>query len=406
MTFSIMNQIKKKKRGCVIRHDYYPEEKSVHREVIALSEIGLEIHVICLRGPDQASEEIVDGIHIHRVPLKREKGSIGRYLYDYLSFFLLASIKVTVLHLRYYFAVIQVNTMPDFLIFTTLIPRLLGAKTVIQMHEPTPELWTTMSGSHLLIFLLEFVEQISLNYAQRVFTVTEQLKETYVSRGANPDKISVILNVPDARLFESGDISPIPSGDDFRIICHGAIEERYGQDTIVEAASLVKDVIPGLRIHVLGQGTYVEKFVAQIKALGVQKYVYYLGWVTFSQMVLELRQADVGIIAQKSSPYSNLVHTGKMYDYINFGKAVIASRLTSVRAYFDEDSICFYEAGNAEDLARAILSLYHNPNKRQKLARNAASLYHKNYKWDHQRKIYQDVYRSLIGLGEDDATVY
>lgn len=392
------------KRGCVIRQDYYPEEKSVHREVIAMSELGLETHVICLRSSDQAAEEIVNGIHIHRIPLQRKKGSIGRYLYDYLSFFLFAFFKVTALHLRHHFAVIQVNTMPDFLIFATLIPRLLGAKTVIQMHEPTPELWRTMSGPRLLIFLLEFIEQISLRYAHRAFTVTQQLKETYVSRGAKPDKISVILNVPDTRLFESSDISPLPSGDDFRIICHGAIEERYGQDTIVEAASLVKDAIPGLRIHILGKGAYVDEILAQIQAMGVQENVRYLGWIPLPQMVMELRQADVGIIAQKSSPYSNLVHTGKMYDYITFGKVVIASRLATVRAYFDENCMCFYQPGNAEDLARAIFALYNNPNKRQELARNAALLYNRSYKWEHQRKIYQDVYRSLIGLEDNDAT--
>ncbi len=392
------------KRGCIIRHYYYPEEQLVHREVVAMSELGLETHVICLRSSGQAAKEVVDGIHIHRTPLRREKGNIGRYLYDYLSFFLFVSFKVTILHLRHRFAVIQVNTMPDFLIFATLIPRLLGAKTVIQMHEPTPELWTTISGSRILAFILKFVEQISLRYAHRAFTVTQQLKETYVSRGAKPDKISVILNVPDTRLFASSDISPLPSGDDFRIICHGAIEERYGQDTIVEAASLVKDAIPGLRIHILGDGAYVNEILAQIQAKRVQENVRYLGWVPLSQMVMELRQADVGIIAQKSSPYSNLVHTGKMYDYITFGKVVITSRLAAVRAYFDENCMCFYQPGNAEDLASAILGLYHDPDKRQELARNAALLYNKSYKWDYQRKIYQDVYRSLIRLEDNDAT--
>ncbi len=392
------------KRACVVRQSYYPNEKSVHREVIAMSEMDLETHVICLRGPNQAAKEIVDDIHIHRLPLTRKKTNIIRYIYDYLSFFFMAATTLTWLHLRHPFAVIQVNTMPDFLIFATLIPRLLGAKTVIQMHEPMSELWSTMFDSKLLISVLNFFEQISLGYAHQAFTVTQQLKDTYVNRGANPDKISVILNVPDPRLFETADISPLPSGDDLRIVCHGAIEFRYGQDTIVSAAALLKDKIPRLRIHILGKGAYIDEFLAQIEDLGVQEIVHYLGWVSVEEMVTELRQADIGVIAQKSSPYSNLVHTNKMYDYITFGKVAIASRLKSVRAYFDDDSLCFYEAGNPEDLARVILDLYQHPDKREKLVKNASTLFNEQYKWEHQRKIYQGVYYALLGLNDNNIT--
>jgi glycosyltransferase involved in cell wall biosynthesis len=386
------------KRACFVRQAYYPNEKSVHREVIAMSELGLETHIICLRGINQAGHEIVDDIHIHRLPLVRKKSSVLRNIFDYMSFFVVATITLTWLHLRHPFAVIQVNTMPDFLIFSTLIPRLLGAKTVIQMHEPMPELWLTVYDSKLLINVLKFVEQMSLGYAHRAFTVTQQSKDRFVSRGANPDKISVILNVPDPRLFETGDTSPLPSGDDFRVVCHGAIELRYGQDTIVSAAALLKDRLPGLRIHIMGAGSYVKEFMAQIEALQVQDIVRYLGWVSIEEMVTQLRQADAGIIAQKASPYSNLVHTNKMYDYLTFGKAAIASRLESVNAYFDDDSLCFYEPGNPEDLARVILDLYQHPEKRDRLAKNAAKLFNEQYKWEHQVKIYHGVYKQLLKL--------
>jgi glycosyltransferase involved in cell wall biosynthesis len=112
-------------------------------------------------------------------------------------------------------------------------------------------------------------------------------------------------------------------------------------------------------------------------------------------MVEELHNADVGIVAQKSSPYSNLVHTGKMYDFFAFGKPVLASRLRAVQAYFDEDSLRFFEPANPESLAEGILDLYQHPDKRQVLVENSQQLYDQ-YKWERQKEIYLSTYRALL----------
>jgi glycosyltransferase involved in cell wall biosynthesis len=369
----------------------------VQREALALADVGFEVDVFCLRGSNQVVEETIDGIHVYRLPLGRTKGGIGRYLLDYLSFFCLVALRLTLNHLRRAYAVVQINTMPDFLVFATLIPRLLGAKVTLQMYEPVPELWATKFNSSALISLTKFVEQMSLRYAHRAFAVTQQLKDTYVRRGADADKITVILNVPDSRLFETASAAPASSGNGFRLVCHGAIEERYGHDTMLQAISILRHAIPGLKLRITGNGAYVDHFLTQVQALELGNQVQYLGYVPLSQLVAELESADVGIVAQKSSPYSNLVHTGKMYDYMAFGKPVIASRLRAVQAYFDRDSIRFFEPGDAEDLAEAILDLYQNPEKRRSLVDNAALLYDR-YKWENQRAIYQTTYRSLLGI--------
>ena len=52
-----------------------------------------------------------------------------------------------------------------------------------------------------------------------------------------------------------------------------------------------------------------------------------------------LSSADVGIVAQKASPYSHLVHTNKMVDYWIFGLPVIASRLKAVSATYNDHVI-------------------------------------------------------------------
>jgi glycosyltransferase involved in cell wall biosynthesis len=302
------------------------------------------------------------------------------------------------------YAFIQVNTMPDFLVFATLIPRLLGAKVTLQMYEPMPELWSTKFHSAALIKLLGTVQQLSLRYAHAAFTVTQQLKDSIVARGADPDKITVVLNVPEERFFQVNTPELLASTNGcFTLICHGAIEERYGHDTMLEAIHSLRSLIPNIRLRILGRGSYLEEFLARVEALDLKDHVHYLGYVPLPQLVEELYTADVGIVAQKSSPYSHLVHTGKMYDYLCSNKPVIASRLRAVNAYFDEASLCYFTPGDAQDLARAIRYLYEHPEAREVLVANARRLYER-YRWERQRRAYIAVSRALSGLDAPEAS--
>lgn len=389
------------RKVCIIRQAIYPYDLLVRREAEALSQAGYETHVICLErpasDPNHAREEVINSVQVHHLPLKRKKTSTARYIFDYLSFATLACVKVTILQLKHHFAVIQANSMPDFLVFSTIFAKIMGAKIISMMYEPTPELWED-TRKERSPKILKKVEQAALRYADLSFTVTDQMKDLYASRGANPGKIRVVLNAPDERFLDTKSIfeNEDEGKDGFVLICHGAIEERYGQDTILKAVALVKPQIPSLRVCILGKGTYVDEMLRIRKDLGLETFVDYLGYVPLEQMVRELRAADVGIVAQKSSPYSNLVHTGKMYDYISLGKPVLASKLKSVEAYFGQNALAYFEPDNPQSLAEGIIDLYRHPEKRNSLAKNAKELY-LNFSWEKQKKIYLTAYKEFIG---------
>lgn len=383
-------------RACLIRQAPYPQDLLVRREAGTLRDAGFDVTVLCLRLPAATAREQVDGVQVYRLSVSDKKGSVALYLYNYLRFFLLAAFTVTRLHLQHRFTVIQVNTMPDFLVFCTLIPRLLGAKITLMMYEPMPELWATLYNRQWMIRLITILQKLALRYAHAVFAVTEQQKATFVARGVPPAKITVILNAPETCWWDPlrSPAAPAPS-EYFTLICHGAIEERYGHDTMLQAIQKVKEQIPHVRLRILGRGSYLDSFLAQIQALQLEPWVQYLGWVPMAQMVEELSRADVGIVAQKSSPYSNLVHTGKMYDYFSFSLPVIASRLNAVAAYFDDASLAFFEPGNSDSLAQVILDLYQHPERRRALVENSQRLY-QHYQWAAQKLVYLSVYQTLV----------
>jgi glycosyltransferase involved in cell wall biosynthesis len=287
--------------------------------------------------------------------------------------------------------------MPDFLVFAAAVPKLLGSRIVLYLNEPMPELAETIYGKSRVTRALGRIEQAALRFSDHAFTVTSQLKQRYVERGARPDRISVVLNGADPALRIS-DWSPpadLPKAG-FTVICHGAVEDRYGQDTIVEATRLLRNELPDLRVVFTGRGSCVDELLERIRSLGLEDVVSFEGWVSNDRLNDLLFSADAGIVAQKASPYSHLVHTNKMVDYWIFGLPVIASRLHAVNELYDDSVLEYFEPGDAADLARAIRRLHDNPIRRAQLARNG-KLAQKQNGWGVQRQTYLGVYDELVG---------
>jgi glycosyltransferase involved in cell wall biosynthesis len=395
---------------CILRHSSYPAELNVRREAEALFKDGYEVHVVCLREEAQTARETIGGIQVRRLPVRHRRGKIGRYLFEYNAFFLLASIELLRLHFRRRLRAIQVNTMPDYLVFTALIPRLLGVKVVLHLHEPMPELFGTRFPDRRHSWLLapiRWSERLSLAFADRVLTVTNEMRENVRRRGADASKITVIVNVPDDDLFRAarqaspvGQITTMAQEKSqfgaFRILCHGSIESRYGYDLIVRAVARLAPEIPRIEFRFMGKGSSVPEILALAKELKMEERVTYLGFVPFESMVAEILAADVTVVPMRRNAYSVLVHTNKMFEYMALERPVVASRLNSVVSYFPDTAIAYFEPDDDADLARRLLEIYSSGDAAYERVRAATALY-ESYRWSHEKRKYLAVYASLLG---------
>jgi glycosyltransferase involved in cell wall biosynthesis len=388
-------QSPRRRRACILRRsDQY--EHTVQSEAEALAAAGFDVEVICIRSVDSPRRAVVNGVTVIRAPVKLRSGTTGKSV-GYGLFFLFATGHVSIRHIRKPYAVVQANSLPDFLVFAALVPKLLGCRVVAYMQEPAPELAATILKNKWITGLLARVEQWAIQFADHCVTVTDQLKQRYVESGAAQDRITVVLNCADPGLIlKNWPPSRIESKSRFVVVCHGTIADRYGQDTILDAARLLRDEMPDLRVVITGRGPGTEELIKAIVSYELQDIVQFEGWVSQARLNDILYSADAGIVAQKASPYSHLVHTNKMMDYWIFGLPVIASQLHAVSWLYDESVMEYFEPGNAEDLAAAIRRLHADPARRAELARNGKIAEHRNG-WATQRITYLSVFNSLLG---------
>jgi glycosyltransferase involved in cell wall biosynthesis len=224
------------------------------------------------------------------------------------------------------------------------------------------------------------------------------MKEALTRRGANPDKVFVVLNVSLAH--HPAPVLPNPADRSatvqLRMVTHGTIIKRYGHRQLIEAMPHVLKEIPDARLEILGKGEYRATLEEMVAASNLQQHITFGGFVPDDDLVNRLRQSHFGIVSLEQNPEADLVHTHKMFEYIALGMPVVISRTSAVRAYFEENELAFYDPGDPKDLARVMVELARDPGRRHRLAANAL----RKLQWysaAKQKRIYADRVDRLIG---------
>jgi glycosyltransferase involved in cell wall biosynthesis len=379
-------------RVCLVwQHRIIPETR-VGREIEALAEAGHEVDVICLRGAGQPAFERSGRVRFRRIALKGARGGIVRDVVEHVAFFALVAVLLSVRQPRRHYAVIQIQSVPETLVFAAIVPRLLGARVVLDLLEPMPEFFSSrfeVSLDHPMVRVARRLEQASIRFADAAITCTTLMRDAFTARGASKDKVQVIHDGADERVFTpDGQMASDSSDGRFTLICHGTVEERYGLDTVIRAVALLKDELPGLRFEIVGQGSYLPILEQLALDLGVADNVYFSReFLPGPDLVAALAAADVGVVAMKRDAFRDLTLCAKLFDFISMRKPTIASRTRSVEKYFDESCLRFFTSDDPVDLARAIRELHADPELRRGMVERA-TLAGDPYRWPHERERY------------------
>ena len=160
------------KRICMVRNSVYPMVPNYrHAEFLVAN--GYEVDFISLKNKGDKNKVTVNGVKLYRLPLEHHRSGILRYVFEYSLFFLLASFKLAWLHLKRRYQVVEVSGIPDFMVFTTIFPKLLGAKVIYNLLDHTPASFVdnfSVDPKNLIVRLLHIVEKVSTHWADHVIT--------------------------------------------------------------------------------------------------------------------------------------------------------------------------------------------------------------------------------------------
>jgi glycosyltransferase involved in cell wall biosynthesis len=231
-----------------------------------------------------------------------------------------------------------------------------------------------------------------MRFADYVITINDPVQRLLEGRGLLPGGSTVIMNSVDESLFQEGAkvaSPPDPSAGKakFVMMYHGTLTRIYGLDIALEAFAQAHADMPGAEFWILGKGPEERALRDQVRRLGLDDKVRFIGPVLPQEVPAWLRRSDAGVLATRQDVFLDLSFSNKLSEYIIMDKPVIASRIRTVRHYFSEEALAFFEPGNPADLARQMARLYRDHPLRGQFACQAAREY-KPICWEVMKKRY------------------
>jgi len=386
----------------MIAHSYYEEDPRVRRQAEALVASGWDVDVLALRRPDDPPAGAVDGVNVRRLDVQRHQGAgLPTYLREYLSFLVRATLAAIGAHRRRRYALVQVHSPPDFLVFAALPLRLTGVPVLLDLHEAMPEFFRSRfprAQAPIVNRLLLLQERLSITAASEVLTVNEALRDRLVGLGVDAGRVGVVVNSPSLRRFdpEAQPARAFMADGTLRIIYAGALTPTYELDVLLEAVARLRAGRGDLpvRVDLFGRGDSEPALRSQAARLGLENEVVFHGRIPIELVPAAIAAADVGVAPTRRDRFTDMSLSTKIFEYAAMGKPVVCSRLPMVERTLPPGSVFTYPPGDAAALAETLRRVADDPMARDAGARRLSG-FTQAFAWEGEAPRYVAVIERL-----------
>lgn len=385
-------------RACMVAYAFYETDNRIRRYAETLAKRGDEVEAFVLGREGQPSYELIRGVHVNRIQkrVRNERGPIS-YLLKMLMFFVRSTWVLALSHLRKRYDIIHVHSVPDFEVFATIVPRLLGALVILDIHDIVPEFYASkfkISERSFIFRLLLLVEKLSTAFSDHVIISNHLWQAKLTGRSVQLKKCTTILNYPDPSIFFPRPRT-VSNNEDFVMCYPGTLNWHQGVDVAICATALLRDEAPGLKFFIIGEGPDREKLRALVQEQRLEDRVTIVGSVPLEQVAETMANIDLGVVPKRKDSFGNEAFSTKIMEFMAMGVPVVVSNTRIDQYYFAENAVQFFESESAEDLAAKILSLVHNANKRTALRANGME-YVRSNNWNIKKAEYLDLVDNLV----------
>lgn len=342
-------------RILILTHSYYLRDTRPRRHANAFADAGWDVDVVCARDAGEPKSERAGAVNIIRLPARRRRGSKFRYIFEYLSFGIMALGKIASLHRKKPYDVVYVFSIPNILVLAAAVAKKRGARVYLDVRDPMPEFFMSkyhLALRHPLVRAMLAEERWACRVADRVVTVHEPMRELLLRSGVPAEKVSVVMNAPDMRLFGATGSARHP--DDRTLLFAGTVATRYGVDLIVRAVAELHHEIPQIRARIVGDGDAVPLLRDLARELGVQDKVDLTGPVPLDRLPAIIEGSWIGAQPHRDDALMHFCFSTKVLEWAAVGLPVLVARTPAFERTFSDDEVLFVSPGDLDDLVEKL----------------------------------------------------
>jgi glycosyltransferase involved in cell wall biosynthesis len=356
------------------------------------------VDVIALRQRGQSCFESYRGVNLHRIQKRviDERNSKFAYLFRLLRFLSRSFWVIAWGHLRRHYDLVHVHSVPDFEVFAAIVPRIFGAKIILDIHDIVPEFYCSkfkVNKESVVFRLLVAVERASIAFAHHTIVANDIWRERLLSRSASPDRCSTMMNYPDPAIFRERERQR--KDGRFVVLYPGTINYHQGIDLAVRAFALLRTDAPLADFHIYGDGPDREAVEQLVRDLSLQQRVFIHDLVPITQVAEIMSEADLGVVPKRRDSFGDEAFSTKSLEFMALGVPIVMANTTIDTRYFNSSVVAFFESGSEEDLARVILHLYRDRDALRDLAAQA-KLFVAQHTWDKKKGDYFELLISVL----------
>lgn len=226
--------------------------------------------------------------------------------------------------------------------------------------------------------------------ADAVIAVSRETRRILLGAGVDAERVHLIPDAVDPSRFEgAAPIRPGATAGDVVVLCAAALEAEKDHATLLNAWQRVEHAAPGARLLLAGSGPLEAELKAQASGLGLQR-VSFLGWR--ADLPALLAGADLAALASRNEGLASFICEAQFC-----GVPAVATNAGGLPdALEDGETGLLSPVGDAEALARNLMSLIANADLRRRFGAAAARRAHERFALNRILAAHAALYRHLM----------
>ncbi len=385
----------------------FPPDPRVENEAVSLVKEGHQVFLFCLKYKKEKSSELINGIQVKRYKSNKleYKLSALAYTVPFYTFLMKEKIhqfikdtKIDALHIhdiRIAQAVYNAN-------------KKYNLPVVLDLHDNMPEVMKLYP--HLQKFPGKYIispkkwkqkEEDFILKADKVISVSPEFIETLKTRvPSEKEKFVLVPNTIRKSFFEDYKIDTNIINrykDKFVILYLGDTHIRRGLQTAISSVDILKDIIPNLKLVIVGKNTTDIILKQQVKDLGVEEFVDFEGWQNVSLFQSYIISSHVCISPLHRNLQHDVAYANKIFQYMSLAKPLLVSDAIAQRRLIEKtNSGLVHQEKNVEDFTEKILKLYSDEPLRSELGENGKKFVRNEFSWEQTSKKLLHLYDNLL----------
>jgi glycosyltransferase involved in cell wall biosynthesis len=364
-----------------------PADRRVWNISRTLTAAGWEVVIACAQGPDRddAPYEVLEGIEIHRYPLRPAASTLG-YAREYGQALWRLRKLVRKLSSERRFDVVHACNPPDLLLLAARSLRRQGTRFIFDHHDLVPELYRSRfgRGEDLGYRATLRAERVAYRMADVSLATNGSYARVAVERGGmDPEDVFVVRNGPDLTRFR-----PVPADPAWRrgrahlISYLGIMGPQDGVDHALRALAALRTMREDWHAVFVGDGDALPAMRALADELALGDHVEFAGWRGDDDIRLILSSSDVCLAPDPPSPLNDVSTMIKIPEYMALGRAVASYALPESRVSAG-DSALYAAPGDPDSLGRCVAELLDDPARRERMGAMARERIETELSWQH-----------------------